>query len=230
MPDRLAIYRNDPRTYDLLISREDHEGNLLKALQGICDFSQKDIADVGAGTGRIALLLAPFINFALLTDDAAPMLKLAVEKLRSAAFDTFRAEVSDIAEIPTRDASLDIVLAGWALCSKALRGDPWRQAVQVALEEMARVLKPGGTIVLIESLGTGREVPAPPNARFAEYFAFLEDHGFQQTWTRTDYLFHSLEEKKKLLTFFFDEEMLRAGVQSDALIYPECTGIWWKKP
>jgi SAM-dependent methyltransferase len=77
MPDRLAIYRNDPRTYDLLISREDHEGNLLKTLQGICDFKEKDIADIGVGTGRLSLLLAPFVRSSVLTDDAGPMLDLA---------------------------------------------------------------------------------------------------------------------------------------------------------
>ena len=228
MPDRLAIYRNDPRTYDLLISREDHEGNLLTALRDICDFSGKDVADVGAGTGRLTLLLAPFIRSALLTDDAAPMLALAAEKLRAAGFIDFRTAVRDMAEIPADDASLDAVLAGWALCGKALRGDPWREAVQAALREMGRVLRPGGTIVVIESLGTGRESPAPLNARFAAYFALLEESGFRWTWIRTDYTFHSSAEKESLLTSFFDQEALQTGVRDDALIYPECTGIWWK--
>jgi ubiquinone/menaquinone biosynthesis C-methylase UbiE len=127
---------------------------------------------------------------------------------------------------------MDIVLGGWALCGKALRGgDQWADAVRGALAEVRRVLRPDGTIILIESLGTGQEQPSPPNRRFAEYFHLLEADGFQRTSIRTDYRFESLEEKEQLLTFFFDKEMLDAGVkvQTDSLVYPECTGIWWKR-
>lgn len=230
MPDRTAIYRNDPETYDLLISREDYEGSLLKTLQNISDFSGKDIADLGAGTGRLSILLAPFIHSSLLTDDAEPMLKYADQKLQSLHFHNFTTHVSDIGEVPTEDQSVDIVLAGWSLISKALRGDPWEEAVKNVLLEMARVVRPGGMIILIESLGTGQENPQPPNDRFADYFRLLEEQeGFQKKVIRTDYKFASLEEKEKLLTFFFDKEMLDAGIKNDSLIYPECTGIWWKK-
>lgn len=229
MPDRLAIYRNDAKTYDLLISREDNEGNLLKSLQDICDFSGKDIADLGAGTGRLAHLLSPYIRSALLTDNAGPMLDVAKERLTAKGFTQFTTHVCDISTVPAEDASFDIVLAGWALISVALRSDPWPEAVKKALSEMQRVLRSGGTIILIESMGTGQEKPKPPNQRFADYFKLLEDDGFQRQAIRTDYKFASLEEKEKLLTFFFDKEMLDVGVKNDSLTYPECTGIWWKK-
>jgi ubiquinone/menaquinone biosynthesis C-methylase UbiE len=82
MPDRLAIYRNDPRTYDLLISREDYEGNIPKILERVCSFSDADVADIGAGTGRLAVFLAPKVRSLVLTDNAGPMLEVGVEKLR----------------------------------------------------------------------------------------------------------------------------------------------------
>jgi ubiquinone/menaquinone biosynthesis C-methylase UbiE len=115
MPDRLAIYRNNAKTYDLLISREDHEGNLLKALRSICDFSDKDIADLGAGTGRLALLLAPYIRSALLTDSAGPMLDVAKEHLTRINVANFSTHVCDIGTVPADDASFDVVLPGWRL-------------------------------------------------------------------------------------------------------------------
>jgi ubiquinone/menaquinone biosynthesis C-methylase UbiE len=193
------------------------------------DFAGKDVADVGAGTGRLTLLLEPFIRSALLTDDAAPMLDLAREKLARVGFDRFRTHVGDLATIPAEDAALDVVLAGWALCGKALRGDPWPDAVREVLAEIRRVLRPGGTTVIIESLGTGQERPSPPNPRFADYFRLLEAEGFRKACVRTDYRFASREEKERLLTFFFDRDMLDAGVKNDALIYPEWTGIWVKQ-
>jgi hypothetical protein len=97
------------------------------------------------------------------------------------------------------------------------------------MREMERVLRPNGTIVLFETLGTGQEHPMPPNERFASLYQALEkEYGFTHTWIRTDYRFGSLEEKERLLTFFFDQSMLDAGVHTKDVIYPECTGVWWK--
>lgn len=228
VPDRVAIYHNDAKTYNLLISREDHEGNLLKGLQNIYNFLGKDIADLGAGTGRLTLSLSPFIRSALLTDNAAPMLDIAKQKLTETKFSKFSTHVCDIGAVPALNASYDVVLAGWALCSIALRSDPWESAVRRVLLEMQRVLRSDGTIILIESLGTGQEQPLPPNQRLKDYFQLLENDGFKKLTVRTDYKFKSLEEKERLLTFFFDKEMLDVGPKNDSLIYPECTGIWWK--
>ncbi len=228
MPDRSLIYDNDPQTYDLLIAREDYEGNLLRTMQSIYNFSDKKIADLGAGTGRLSILLAPFIRSSLMTDDAKAMLKLAEQKLRSIHFYNFTTTVCDIGKVPAADRSLDVVLAGWALIGKALRGNPWQNEVKDVLQEMQRVTQSGGICIIIESLGTGQENPQPPNDRFAEYFKLLEEEGFQKTCIRTDYKFVSLEEKERLLTFFFDQEMLDIGAKDNSLVYPECTGIWWK--
>ena len=75
---------------------------------------------------------------------------------------------------------------------------------------MQRVLRPGGTIIIIETLGTGYTEPAPPADWFAEYFAFLEnDLGFQSTWMRTDYQFASLDEAVELMSFFWDDGSAR---------------------
>jgi ubiquinone/menaquinone biosynthesis C-methylase UbiE len=229
MPDRIAIYRDSPEVYDLLISREDYEGNLLKVLKRIVHLKDKDIADLGAGTGRLTSLLTPLIRSSLLTDSSEAMLKIAEQKLYAINFQGFTTHVSDIGEVPADDKSFDIVFAGWALISKAFRGNPWQKDVKESLEEMIRVTRPGGVIILVESLGTGQENPHPPNDRFADYFELLEkQEGFEKISIRTDYKFTSLEEKEKLLSFFFDKEMLDAGTQNNSLVYPECTGIWWK--
>lgn len=229
MPDRFAIYRDDPWTYDLLISREDYQENIPKALKQIRDFAGLDIADIGAGAGRLAMLLAPEARSLLLTDGAEAMLKVAANKLTKSGFKNFRTHVCDFTEIPAKDKSLDVVVEGWALCSAALRSPLWELTLQNSLREMERVIRPNGTIVLFETLGTGQEQPAPPNKKFDALYRSLEqEHDFKHTWIRTDYKFESLKEKKRLLTFFFDQEMLDVGVHNDDVVYPECTGVWWK--
>ncbi len=229
MPNRFEIYRHEPRTYDLLISREDYQGNITKTLAAIRDFHDLDIADIGAGTGRLSSILVSMARSLVLTDSSKPMLTVAEEKLVKLGFTNFRTHICDFIEIPAEDASLDAVVEGWALCSAALRSDSWEGILRDSLKEMERVLRKNGTIVLFETLGTGQEHPVPPNERFAAlYDSLRQDHGFEQTSIRTDYAFTSLEEKERLLSFFFDQEMLDAGVKNESLIYPECTGVWWR--
>ena len=72
---------------------------------------------------------------------------------------------------------------------------------------MRRVLRPGGTIIIIETLGTGETEPHPMADWFAEYFDFLEnDLGFQSTWIRTDFKFDSLDQAAATISFFFGDE------------------------
>ena len=92
---------------------------------------------------------------------------------------------------------------------------------------MARVLSPGGKLILIYSLGTGYETPHPPDV-LVHYLAYLDAHGFASSWVRTDYCFKDREEAKDLTTFFFGEDPLPMWETAIGVIVPECTGLWWK--
>jgi hypothetical protein len=89
---------------------------------------------------------------------------------------------------------------------------------------MKRLLRPGGVMILLETLGTGFETPTAPE-QLRPFYHWLEtEHHFQHTWIRTDYHFASQTEAAELLGFFFGPDMAaRAQVH-----FPECTGIWHK--
>ena len=92
---------------------------------------------------------------------------------------------------------------------------------------MLRLLRPGGTAIMLETLGTGNETPAPPNEGLAQFYAMLEDeYGFARTALRTDYQFESPAEGQALLRFFFGDELADRIVAEQLTILPECTGIW----
>ena len=56
----------------------------------------------------------------------------------------------------------------------------------VALDEMCRVLRAGGVAVILETMTTGSETPAPPTEGLAVYYRWLEDErGFSSTIART---------------------------------------------
>jgi ubiquinone/menaquinone biosynthesis C-methylase UbiE len=67
----------------------------------------------------------------------------------------------------------------------------WQMAVEAAIHEMVRVVRPGGVIMLIETLGTGATTPHAPE-RFVPLYGYFENHWQAKAkWIRTDYRFPS---------------------------------------
>lgn len=229
MSDFKQIYATQAETYDRLIAREDYQGNILRALKEIRPFSQQTIVEFGAGTGRLTCLLAPIVKQIHAFDASAAMLAVAEQKLKSTALTNWQLQVADNANIPLPDNCADIAIEGWSFGH--LRGwhpDNWREKLDANLAEMARLLRPDGTMILLETLGTGYASPH----RFPwldEMFQHLETaHHFQHMWIRTDYQFASLAEAEELTNFFFGEELAQQVHAQKWIILPECTGIWWK--
>ena len=103
-----------------------------------------------------------------------------------------------------------------------------REFIAVDHAEIKRVLRPGGTFIILETLGTGHETPFV-NESLVDYFTYLENEGFQKSWIRTDFHFKSLAEASSAIGFFFGDEMAQKVIDNNWVILPECTGIWWKK-
>jgi hypothetical protein len=120
------------------------------------------------------------------------------------------------------------VIAGWSFCYAAIdAGEEWQASLEMALGEAARVLRLGGKLILIESLGTGFTTPNTPPV-LVDYLKSLDEHGFESTWIRTDYCFTTREEAEDLTRFFFGEDPLPMRETESGVIVPECTGLWWK--
>ncbi|MDQ7036031.1 MAG: class I SAM-dependent methyltransferase [Anaerolineae bacterium] len=138
---------------------------------------------------------------------------------------------ADNRAIPVRSNSADIAIEGWSFGHvMGWYPDSWQQETDKMLSEMQRLLKPNGTMILIETMGTGRRDPKPPTEQLATLYKYWqEQHGLQHTWIRTDYQFASVEEADELMRFFFGDEMADTHVADKNIIIPECTGIWWKQ-
>ncbi len=227
-PDHPEIYRTQAEQYEALVSREDYQGNILRAIQSILPLGGIDVVELGAGTGRLTCLLAPLVQSIQAFDISPHMLEVAAAKLRASGRQNWQTRVSDHRQIPLPDGVADLVISGWSVCYIVVdHPETWRAELAIVMREIRRLLRPGGTILLIETLGTGFEIPHPPQ-HLLEYYEYLQEAGFQQAWIRTDYRFESLEKAQELARFFFGEEMLAKIVVSDGVItLPECTGLWW---
>jgi ubiquinone/menaquinone biosynthesis C-methylase UbiE len=224
------IYANQSQAYNAMVSREDYEGNLLPALDGIRPLVDADVVEFGAGTGRVTRLLAPHVRHIHAFDAEPAMLAVARETLVPLG-DNWALDVADNAHLPVEDDSADVAIEGWSFGhAPTWHGANWHAVIDSYLAEMARVLRTGGTAVLIETMGTGHETPAPPAPHLEELFAYFEGpHGFQYRWIRTDYEFESVEEAERLTRFFFGDELADRIVAEQMTILPECTGIWWRR-
>jgi len=224
--DAREIYEKHPQEYDDLVAAEDADGNLLPALRTIADLDGANVVEVGAGTGRLTSLMLSAGARVHATEVAAPMLEVARRKLGDSP--DLQLSVADARALPAPDAQADLGIAGWVFghLRHWLPAD-WRTQIGDALDEMARTVRPGGQLVVIETLGTGRTEPEPPNADLAEYFGWMEaERGFVRTTIRTDYAFASVDDAARVLGFFFGPAKAELVSANGWARVPECTGIW----
>jgi ubiquinone/menaquinone biosynthesis C-methylase UbiE len=228
MPDYHVIYSSQAEDYERLVSREDCQGNILPTLNRIRPLAGLDVVELGAGTGRLTCQLAPQVKTIRAFDASAHMLDLAAAKLETRGLRNWSAGIADHRRLPVPDQTADVAISGWSVCYTVVDyPDNWRHELSSALAEMQRILRPGGTIIILETLGTGHETPLAP-AMLTPYYAFLESAGFASTWIRTDYRFESLDEAEALTRFFFGDELAAQVIRQHWVILPECTGVWWR--
>src|SRR5215217_9213061 len=186
------IYQSEGDRYEALVSREDYQGNISKAIDEIIHVNELDILDLGAGTGRLTLLLSPRAKSIHAFDMSAEMLRVCRERLVASGLSNWQVDVADHRHLPVMHHSADLVVSGWSVAYLAVwNPETWQDELETWMSEMKRVLRPNGQIILFESFGTGNETPITLE-HLKNYYPWLDKAGFEYKWIRTDYQFESV--------------------------------------
>jgi ubiquinone/menaquinone biosynthesis C-methylase UbiE len=122
-----------------------YDERVIEKMGEVANVSEgSEIADVGTGTGFVAAVLAPRVKRVIGIDDASAMLRVARENLDYLGISNAELLIGDLAGLPLADKSVDAAFANMVL----------HHAVDPAamLEEMARIVRPGGTIVITDEV------------------------------------------------------------------------------
>jgi ArsR family transcriptional regulator len=113
----------------------------LLGLLGLLDQSWT-VGDLGAGTGHIAVALAPFVHRVIAVDESPAMRKAAQQRARE--FPNIELRAGALEALPVADAELDAALLVLVLHHAP---DPGR-----VLSAARRTLRPGGKLLLVDML------------------------------------------------------------------------------
>jgi ubiquinone/menaquinone biosynthesis C-methylase UbiE len=139
-------YQTEIEIYDALSCSEDKCNRVFECLEMLYDFKDKDVLEIGCGSGRYTPLLAQKSRRYWALDVSEPLLKLAHKKCEDIENITWLHCSAE--QIPLPNESVDAVFASWVLT--AMPSDSMREAVD---QEVMRVLRPGGIIWLFENAG-----------------------------------------------------------------------------
>jgi len=223
------IYQHHADRYDVLVSHEDHEGNLARAFDEVVPGVALEVVETGAGTGRLTRLFAPRARRVHAFDGAAAMIDVA----RRAFVDVphVHCGVARHDALPLHGIEADVALEGWAF-GHAVAWNPegWRDDVRAWVAELERSLRPGGTVLLIETMGTGVATPFLGGHSLEPFHDFVVTTlGFSHRMVRTDYAFDTVEQAAQTLGFFFGERMASKVRDQDWRVVPECTAVYWRR-
>ena len=157
----------------------DHTGEIVAKYIDTTD----TVLECACGTGAISVHIAPVCYRLVATDISNKMLRVAEKKCRRFGNVIFRK--ADLTALKVKDNSFDVVVAGNVI---HLLDDPY-----AALDELARVCKPGGLMIIPTyiNISNGKDtattkffkavgVEFKRNFDLFSYKAFFEGAGFDE--------------------------------------------------
>lgn len=136
----------NPGLYELENLAIDHEGTLRDALLETADLSGRTMVDLGCGSGFWLTRYAPHAHRVIGVEPDPALLGLARQRVREEGLGNVEVHHGSAERLPLADAGVDVVHERFAYFLPTPDND-----CRPGLREALRVLKPGGTLVVIDN-------------------------------------------------------------------------------
>ncbi len=151
-----------------------------RELQLVIEFARpkgtERVLDIGTGAGHTALALAPRVSSVVLTDPVPIMLATARRLFAEAGVRNAEFVEANAERLPLPDASFEIVTTRLA----AHHFDD----VPLAFREVARVLRPGGVFIFVDTLAP----EDPESAAYQDEVESLRDPTHRRIYTQREWI------------------------------------------
>jgi len=137
-----AYFRANAAHWNEVRSLHVDEAEVERALAGAFPDHVGDLLDIGTGTGRVLQLLADRIDRGVGIDASRDMLAVARSNLEADAVRHCHVRLGDMYHLPMKPDSFDAVVVHQVL--------HYAESPEAVIAEAARVLRPGGTLVVVD--------------------------------------------------------------------------------
>lgn len=221
------IYEKHSREYDELVTHEDYENNLGTTLANILEGNNLKIVEAGVGTGRVTRLYINRAKHIWCLDRSKHMIERAKINLNEHR-NKITFQNLDNLELDKFKGKADYFIEGWSfghtITENQININP---VVKKLISDCTKICN--NKIIIIETLGTNVDEPAPTSEALSVFFRILEEeYNFIKETIRTDYKFESTKKAERIMSFFFGDKMKEVLIQTPRRIIPEWTGIWVK--
>lgn len=125
--------------------------------------TQARVLDLGCGAGHVGFHVAPHVANVIAYDLSLEMLDVVAQSARERGLANIKTQQGMAENLPFADSSFDYVFSRFS-------AHHWRD-LNAALRQVARVLKPRGAVVVIDSISPG----APPLDTYLQAVEVLRD-------------------------------------------------------
>jgi ubiquinone/menaquinone biosynthesis C-methylase UbiE len=222
MPTMYEIYDQYAQNYDELVCYEDYFHNLSSFINSI--ITGKTVLELGVGTGRVTELYIDRVERAVCVDRAQHMIDKAKVNLKDHT-EKIRYECMDIRNLKQLTIKADCIVEGWTLGHIVIdEHKRLEECVRELMDDLCEKLNPGGSLIIIETLGTNTDRPHIPDEHLKRFYSILEEtYHLKRNVVRTDYMFYSKDDAQRILSFFFGDPM---KYEVNDRIVKEHTGVW----